>query len=249
MTLAFDHAGTGSAIVLLHSSVCDRRMWDKQWQSLLGAGYQVVRCDFRGHGDTPAPIEPYNAAEDVVEVLDQLGLGAVTLVGASYGGRVAQEIASRWPHRVTKLGLVCAAADFPPTDAIKAFGSKEDELLEAGDVLAATQLNVDTFAGPRASDETRAFIAEMQQHAFELQLAVADYPPSRKADFSLKAITAKTTVVKGLLDVDYFQLIADMLVTEIPDAQLVTLPWAGHLPSLEDPEQFAPVLQRLVSEG
>ncbi|MET9064505.1 alpha/beta fold hydrolase [Streptosporangium sandarakinum] len=48
MTLSYDMAGDGPALVLLHSGVCDRRMWDPQWPALLDAGYQVVRCDFRG---------------------------------------------------------------------------------------------------------------------------------------------------------------------------------------------------------
>ena len=44
--LSYDEAGTGPALVLLHSMVCDRRMWDPQWPVLVDAGYRVVRCDF-----------------------------------------------------------------------------------------------------------------------------------------------------------------------------------------------------------
>src|SRR5215207_6322075 len=101
VVLTHDVAGSGPAVVLLHSSVCDRRMWDPQWRTLLDAGYQVVRCDFRGHGQSPAPTEPFNAADDVRELLDELGIERAAVVGASFGGRVAQEIAARWPARVT----------------------------------------------------------------------------------------------------------------------------------------------------
>ncbi|MFD0560895.1 alpha/beta fold hydrolase [Kitasatospora saccharophila] len=54
MTITHEVAGSGPAVVLLHSSVCDRRMWDGQWDALRGAGYRVLRCDFRGFGETPA---------------------------------------------------------------------------------------------------------------------------------------------------------------------------------------------------
>jgi 3-oxoadipate enol-lactonase len=232
-------------------------MWDPQWQLLLDAGYRVIRCDFRGHGDTPAPTEPFNAANDVIALLDEIGIGAgtdagtegVTLIGSSYGGRVAQEIAARWPDRVTTLLLLCAATRLhPPTDAIRAFGAREDELLEAGDIEGATQLNVDTFVGPAASPQTRAFIAEMQRKAFEIQIAAEDAAQSpdsdfvRNSDFDLSAISARTVVVSGDFDVDYFQSTADFLAASIPGSLRVELPWAGHLPSLEDPDRANPLI-------
>lgn len=47
-------------------------------------------------------------ADDVLDLLDELGIGPVAVVGASYGGKVALEIAARWPQRVAALALVCA---------------------------------------------------------------------------------------------------------------------------------------------
>ena len=62
MTLSHDVAGEGPAVVLLHSGVCDRRMWEPQWRPLVEAGYRVVRCDFRGFGDSPVADRPYSEA-------------------------------------------------------------------------------------------------------------------------------------------------------------------------------------------
>ena len=97
LMLSYDVAGSGPALVLLHSTVCDRRMWDPQWPVFADAGYRVVRCDFRGFGATPVPQGPHNDADDVLDVVGELGAGPVALVGASYGGTVALEIAARWP--------------------------------------------------------------------------------------------------------------------------------------------------------
>ena len=66
--LSYDVAGTGPALVLLHSTVCDRRMWDTQWPVLVDAGYRVVRCDFRGYGETPVPQGPHDDAADVLDL-------------------------------------------------------------------------------------------------------------------------------------------------------------------------------------
>ena len=108
MMISYDLAGTGPALALLHSTVCDRRMRDPQWPVLADAGYPVARCDFRGFGETPVPQGPHNDADDVLDLLDELGIGPVAVAGASYGGKVALEIAARRPRRVAALALVCA---------------------------------------------------------------------------------------------------------------------------------------------
>jgi 3-oxoadipate enol-lactonase len=251
MTLAYDVAGAGPTVVLLHSSVCDRTMWDPQWQVLIDAGYRVVRCDFRGHGGTPAPVRPFNPAEDVRDLLDALGVDRAALVGASYGGRVAQEVAARWPDRVCALGLLCAATRLhPPTADIEAYGRREDELVEAGDLAGAAAFTVDTFVGPAATDRTRAEVARMQRRAYEIQLAVGDDladPDDR--DYDLTAVTAPTLVVSGAHDLQYFRGVADLLAATIPGATREELAWAGHLPSVEDPARTNPLVLGLLSKA
>jgi 3-oxoadipate enol-lactonase len=56
--VSYDVAGSGPTVVLLHSTVCDRRMWDPQMPVLVNAGYRVVRSDMRGFGQTPMPAQP-----------------------------------------------------------------------------------------------------------------------------------------------------------------------------------------------
>lgn len=75
MTLAYEVSGTGPTLLLLHSSVCGRRMWDPQWAPPADAGHRVVRCDFRGFGDSPAGGRPYSGAGDVLDLLDHAWSG------------------------------------------------------------------------------------------------------------------------------------------------------------------------------
>ncbi|MDI1463846.1 alpha/beta hydrolase [Catellatospora sp. KI3] len=244
MLLAHDLEGPADAetVVLLHSSVCDRRMWEPQRDPLLAAGYRVLRADFRGFGDTPYPAGPYNNAEDVLALLDSYGIGQFALVGASYGGRVSQEIAARWPHRVTALALVCAARrDQAPTEAIAAFAEQEEKLVEAGDLAGAAALNVATFLGPRADAATRERVAAMQLHNFEVQVGGADVGRS-DTDHDLGAVTARTLVVSGAHDLDFFLQTAEYLAAHTPGARHTGLDWAGHLPNLEDPAALNPLL-------
>jgi 3-oxoadipate enol-lactonase len=242
MTLSYDVAGAGPTVVLLHSMVCDRRMWDPQVPVLVEAGFRVVRCDLRGFGDTPAPDRSTSDADDVVELLDALGAPRFALVGASGGGRVATEIAAGRPERVTDLVLLCTArAGHQPSAELRAFGAREDLLLEAGDIAGATRLNVDMFLGPAADGATRERVRRMQQRAFEVQLAAEEFPPLRTAP-DPAAVTARTLLVSGAHDVIDFRQIAAQLADLIPAARLVELDWAGHLPSMERPDAVNPLL-------
>ncbi|MGW6917232.1 alpha/beta fold hydrolase [Kitasatospora sp. NPDC054939] len=237
MILSHDIAGSGPAVLLLHSTVCDRRMWDPQLPALTAAGHRVVRCDLRGYGETPAPDCRHNDAEDVVALLDRLGIDQAALVGSSGGGRVALEVAARWPHRVTALALLCTARRGHEAGAsLRAFGAREDELLEAGDVDGATRLNVETWLGPDADDTVRDKVHTMQRRAFDVQLAVEEEHEPLTAEYDLAAIAAPTLLVSGDHDFDDFRAIADHLAAHIPDARRLHLPWAGHLPGLERPE-------------
>jgi pimeloyl-ACP methyl ester carboxylesterase len=241
--LTHDILGDGAPVVLLHSSVGDRRMWEPQWGPLLDAGYRVLRPDLRGFGDSPPPTGLYDNARDVMDLLDTHGLDRVSLVGASFGGRMAQEIAARWPARVGTLVLLCAAMeDHPPTLDIQVFSDREDDLLAEGDIDGAVALNVRTFVGPEADEATRDLVATMQRRAFEVQLQIPDNVQPSFVDYKLEAITARTLVVSGGHDLRYFTQIADVLGERIDDAERLHLDWAGHLPSLECPERLNPVL-------
>lgn len=239
MTLSYDEAGSGPAVVLLHSTVCDRRMWDPQMPALAAAGFRAVRCDLRGYGESPMPGGPHNNAQDVIDLLDALGIDRARLVGSSGGGRVALEVAARWPDRVERLALLCTAVNgMAPGPELAAFGDREDALLEAGDVDGATELNVQSWLGPYADDAVRDKVRMMQKHAFEVQLAATEeYEPIR-FETDLAAITAPSLLVSGAHDFPDFHAIAVRLAEQLPQARHVELDWAGHLPSMERPDEI-----------
>jgi pimeloyl-ACP methyl ester carboxylesterase len=250
MTLSHDVAGDGPALVLLHSAVCDRRMWDPQWQALLDAGYRVVRCDFRGFGESPMADRPYNNAEDVAELLDTLGISRAALVAASFGGRIALEMAARWPDTVTAMALLCSGSpDHVPSDTLRAFGKHEDELLDSGDIDGAVELNLETFLGPEADQTVRDRVRLMQRHAFDVQLAAAEEFAQVPAEVDLSLITAPCLAVSGGKDLPDFREIAIGLPERLASARHHELAWAGHLPSLERPEVVTDLLTGFLREN
>ena len=234
--------GSGPAVVLVHAGVADGRMWDAT-RDALADSWTVVVPDLRGFGQSPEPDpdadpETWSHSGDVLELLDHLGVAEAGVVGASFGGRVATEVAAVAPDRVTRLVLLApSAAGMEPGDALRAFGDQEDALLEAGDVEGATELNVRTWVGPDGDDAARALVHDMQKRAFELQLAADPEAGPQPVDADPSRITAPTTIVVGAHDFPDFAGVARRLRDTIPTAEPVERDWAGHLPTLERPAE------------
>lgn len=268
-----DTAGpaAGQPVLLVHAGVCDRRMWRPQLAALAEAGHRLLLPDLRGYGGTPATAGPYRDADDLLALLDAHGVRRTAVVGASFGGTVALELAARHPDRVTALALLAASPpDLEPGPELTAFIEREDALLEAGDLAAATELNVATWLGPEATEEVRAEVRAMQRHAFELDRAAeeaaehggdehggdehggeedggdeggGDEGPEPAVD--LAAVTARTLAVAGAHDLPDFRRAAAEYPARLTGAagvRYAELPWAGHLPSLERPDETTRLL-------
>jgi 3-oxoadipate enol-lactonase len=221
-------------IVLVHAGICDAGMWD---------GFDVpgaVRHEIRGFGDTPLPPSgSYSDADDLAATLSEPS----ALVGASFGGLVCLDVAARHPQLVSELVLLGAPLpDHEWSEEIVHFERREGELLEEGELYAAAALNADFWL---ADPSHRDRVIEMQQRAFELQLeseAEAVQPES----IDLGAVKARTLVAVGDLDKPDFHRIAERLVREIEGAESAVIAGAGHLPSLERPEETARLVRALL---
>jgi len=104
--------GTGPAIVFGHSLGFDGDMWRAQVQALSDR-FRTLAIDFRGHGRTTcaARFTLDDLADDVVHVLDMLGIERAVYCGLSLGGMVGMRLALRHPDRVTALALLNTSAE------------------------------------------------------------------------------------------------------------------------------------------
>lgn len=226
--------------VLLHAGVCDHRMWDRVVPALHDAGLKVVTPDLRGFGSRPAGIGTFSHAHDVLALVDALGADTVDLVGASFGGRVALQVAALAPARVRSLALLAPALpewDYADPDLL-AYGQAEEAAVARGDIDAAVDLNV-KFWADRLGPDDQAYVAEAQRRAFELGGESAE---EEEIPLDLGAVAAETLVMIGDQDVPDFVAIAEHLASTLPGPELRVVEGAGHLLALEHPDEAAAAL-------
>jgi 3-oxoadipate enol-lactonase len=242
MRLAFTDEGPGPAVVLLHGFPLGRGMWKEQISGI-GSIYRVIAPDLRGHGDSPAPEGDYTIdemADDVIELLDTLGLDLpVVLGGLSMGGYVALSMVTRYPERVRALILMDtrAAADSPEAAA------KREELaravLAAGHPGPAVEAMIPRLFARITLEERPERVAPMRElmerntaRGVVGALRAMASRPDRRAD--LGSIRVPTLVMVGEEDVVTPPAEAQSLADGISGAGLEVIPDAGHLAPYEN---------------
>jgi 3-oxoadipate enol-lactonase len=187
--------------VLVHAGVLDSGMWD---------GFEL-----------PGEVLRHRLEDDLAETV--AGEPAA-LIGASYGGLVCLDLAARRPELVTALVLL--DAPLPDHDwsdpGFIAYAEEEERLIEAGDLEAATDLNLAYWA-----------IGEQHRPAVRRSL---DLDVQEVEAVDLAAVRAPALVLVGEDDKPDFRAIAERLARELPHAELHVIQGAGHLPSMERPE-------------
>jgi 3-oxoadipate enol-lactonase len=199
--------------VLVHAGICDASMWD---------GFELPGEVLKHQ--LPAALEETFAGEPAA------------LVGNSFGGLVSLDFAARKPDLVTRLVLLDAPLpDHEFSDEFMDYVHEEERMLEAGDLDAAVELNLD-FWCPEVADLVRPMVAG----SFELE---GEAPEA----IDLSAVRVPTLVAVGEHDKPDFRAIAERLARELPNAELTVIPGAGHLPSMERPEETAALVRRFLS--
>lgn len=238
--LAYDERGTGRPVLLLHAFPLSRAMWTG-----LDLPGRVIAPDQRGFGGSPlgdAAPSLGVCADDVLALLDQLGLDRVVLAGLSMGGYVAMELLRRAPERFAGLVLADTKAQADTAEQREgrlrtAEGAERDGTAGLADTMLPALLG-------RTSLEQRAQVVERVRGwvdaAPPATVAWASRAMAARPDSSdvLRATDVPALVVVGEQDVLSPVSQAQEMADALPQGRLLVVPEAGHLSAVEDPEAF-----------
>ncbi len=236
-------------VLLLHAGIADSRMWAPQIEALEAAGHTVTAPDLPGFGEQP--LEP-GEVDYAAFAADAAGRRA-TVVGCSFGGRVALDLALTRPELVERLVLVGAVpGGWDWSEAAQAGFAEEEEALERGDFEAAAKAQARMWLADDAAPDVRALTETMIVRSYELQTPHEDDVsatwPDPPAMERLGEVAVPTLVVVGSEDVEDVHAVADRLVAGIPDARLERIEGSGHLPSLERPDELSRLLLEFLQD-
>lgn len=244
------------ALLLLHSSGATHRQW-RQLIAQLGQGWRILAPDFFGYGDTPMPDKASKSRSIVQDELDLLGAllqqvdGQVHVVGHSYGGAVALELALQHPGRIASLAvyepvmfaLLRDSQQHAAWSEIAQVAQRQVELVAAGNVRGAASHFIGYWTAPGAFEampETMqaTVAAGMPKVAAEFGeiLRRRDAPP----DFS--ALTMPLLLLCGSDTTCAVRGVIAELRRLLPGPRFVQVAGARHMAPLQQPDLVNPLL-------
>lgn len=241
---------SGAPVVLMSNSLAaDVSMWARQAEEL-GKTYRVIRFDARGHGQTEATDDDYTLdllADDVLSLMDTLGIERAHFVGLSLGGMIGQLLAVKAPHRLLSL-VLCAT--FATTsremwdERVKAARSGGIEPL-VEPTLARWLTPGFRAARPDVANAVRAMIARTTAEGYAgCAAAIRDMDLAGAAS----KIALPTLLVAAAEDPSAPPAAMSELHQSIEGARFVVLEDAAHLFTLEQPDRATRVIVEFLNE-
>jgi 3-oxoadipate enol-lactonase len=240
--LYYEIQGEGPALVLLHGGQLDSRIWDTQFVTY-ARQFRVVRYDARGFGGSLPASQPYSDADDLAALLDYLKIPKAHLLGLSLGGRISINFALKHPDRVLSLMLAGPGLDgaqMADPGGMQNFMAVFDAAINGNSTRASelwleNPLIVPAMENPGLRERIRLMAYE-NAHVWLANYVLQKTEPT--AAQRLPEIKLPTLVILGDRDVPPIKAIVEKIAGEVPGAQKVVIPGAGHLVNMERPEAF-----------
>jgi esterase len=252
---SFGEKTSASCIVLLHGMLGNRDNWRSQARRLSNH-FRVITPDLRNHGESPhLPGMRYqDMADDVLVLMDHLGIKQFDLLGHSMGGKVAMEIALSHAERIKRLIIV----DIAP---------KSYQLWHLGIFKALLSLPVAELTSRSEADE---MLAEHIDDPFERSFLLKNLKSNDSSGYSwecnLQEITRAYLNIANFTRSDqssfsgdtlfingekspYIDPIKDTAIIKnfFPASSIQTIPDAGHTPHIEKADEFYQTMSEFLS--
>ena len=240
VSLSSRSSGNGRPVLLLHPVGLDGSFWQSLSARLSGS-FRVVEVDLAGHGDSAPPSRPGRMADrvaDVVNLIEALGQGPVLLIGLSFGGMIAQNVALARPDLVSAM-VVAGCGGRIAVEAREAILKRGSDA-EAGGMGAVVDgtlerwFNKDFLAAPEVARVRARLLSDSPSAWAAAWEAISEHDALDR----LGSVDVPVLVVAGELDLAIPVEAMRALAAAIPGSQFAVLPGAPHMMQIECAEEF-----------
>lgn len=239
-SLMYDDTGDGEVVLCIHGFPFNRSMWDEA-RMALASRYRVLSPDLRGFGESSGSDSWTldDQANDLIELLDRLGIDRAAVLGLSMGGYIALNLARRYPERLWAMVLIDTKATSDNYEAKQNRLKTAETALREGAAPIAAQMLPKLLSPANAEDQRLVErLNSMMLTTNPKTIANAAHAMASRPDSTqyLSTMAMPSFVIVGNDDQITTPHDAHAMVNALPNASLVTIPDAGHMSVLEQPE-------------
>ena len=255
VNLFYDDIGSGTPIVFIHGLTLSGSMWKPQIEGL-SESFRLIIPDLRGHGKSSAPMNGYTFREyasDIKNLIYQLKLKKVHLIGFSLGGAIATEFSAVFSHLLHSTIVISPMSHRPiPGDDLEIKISKFRKVMAKDGVENAVEnvLLKDSIFGKinvGLNEWINLKKAIRQFSGYPLNENFSTENDSYRIMDLLQAFDKPFMIITGKNDTDYFHSAAGALDTALQNSQIVSIEDAGHLCTIEQPEKINSILLKFIN--
>jgi 3-oxoadipate enol-lactonase len=235
----FDGPDTAPVLMLSNSLSSNLSMWDAQI-SMWSQHFRVLCYDARGHGQSVAPLRAYSMDElgqDALKLMDALGIAKAHWCGLSKGGMTGMWMATRAPHRLSKVVLANTAPLMGPPE----LWNGRIRNVRANGMAAIVEATMERWftpgflaSGSPELAKVRAMIAATPDAGYMGCAAAIRDMDQREA---IRGITLPVLVIAGLHDPATTHEVGRAIHESIAGSRFVSLD-AAHVSNIEKPAEF-----------
>jgi pimeloyl-ACP methyl ester carboxylesterase len=241
--LWIEHEGTGPVVLFVHGGLGDLRLWEPQARAL-SSRFHTIRYDLRFWGRSESAGVEYSPVDDLIGVLDALGVERAALVGLSLGGGIALDAVLAHPDRAWALAHVAAGVTGMP---VNPYTNEQVAAYEAAetrrdlDVMMAIDFAV---WAPLGSTEAYRELWRETPDAKGLPEGARSRP---REPANLEAVAVPTLVIVPSGDPSAQRTVGVTAARRIPGAKLIEVD-SDHYLTLREPDRVTKILEEFLSE-
>lgn len=249
--ISYQEQGKGPAVVLLHGFPLDSRIFSEQVQALSDR-HRVITIDLRGFGQSKdtKTFTLESLADDVHELLHQIGALPCVLGGLSMGGYVSLAYVKKYPTDLKGLMLIDTRAEGDTPEG-RAARDKMIELARTKGAKAVADQMLPKMLAPEEASRRPGVARQLQTimeacPALTIEHALAAMRDRDDHTESLPSIAVPTLIIVGDQDAITPPAVAEKMHATIPRSKLELIRGAGHLSTMEQPNQVTRAMREFL---